>query len=167
MRDRKEYLEKWRENKRKKDPEYFIEAGRKAAKRRKQFLKDNPDEGERVKKIALQNRKDSHQKDPRTSMLADARKRAKKKGLEYSLCKDDIHVPEICPVLGIPLEVGRGLRGHNSPSLDRIDNSRGYLKDNVKVISFRANALKNDASIEELKLIVKYMEEFNNGMVRN
>lgn len=115
-------------------------------------------------KIELRNKakesaKKRRRKDPRQAMLADAKKRSKIKGLEYDLEKEDIVVPDICPVLGIPLFVGEGSRTHNSPSLDRIDNTKGYTKNNVAVISLRANTLKNDATLEELQLIVKYMEE--------
>ena len=41
------------------------------------------------------------------------------------------------------------------PSLDRIDGAKGYVKGNVRVISHRANMLKNDATIEELELVLK------------
>ena len=46
----------------------------------------------------------------------------------------------------------------NSPSLDRIDNSKSYVKGNVKVISYKANILKGNGSIEELSAVVRYME---------
>lgn len=42
-----------------------------------------------------------------------------------------------------------------SPSLDRIDSSKGYVKGNVRVISARANMLKNNATVEELTLVLK------------
>ena len=92
-------------------------------------------------------------------MINDARKRAKRKGIDFDLDQSDLIVPPTCPVLGIELFVSGGKRTANSPSLDRIDNSRGYIKSNVRVISFRANALKNDATIEELEKIVNYMKE--------
>ena len=59
-------------------------------------------------------------------------------------------------MLGIKLE--RLDKRHNgSPSLDRIDNTKGYIKGNVKVISWRANAIKKDATLEELKALVNYL----------
>lgn len=161
-----QYLKRWKEKKAIEDPDYFKRAGEKAAKKRKEFLQNNPEVAKEVSKRALENRKKSRKIDPRTQLLADARKRAKKKGLQYDLTKEDLVVPEVCPVLGITLEVGDGHRQPNSPSIDRIDNSKGYTRDNVAIISLRANALKNDGTIEELKAIVKYMEE-NNGLVRN
>ena len=38
----------------------------------------------------------------------------------------------------------------NSPSLDRMDNSKGYVKGNVQVISHKANSMKFSASKDEL-----------------
>jgi predicted RND superfamily exporter protein len=46
-----------------------------------------------------------------------------------------------------------------TPSLDRIDSKKGYTPDNVWVISHRANQIKNDATIEELKLITENLEK--------
>lgn len=97
---------------------------------------------------------------PAYPMLNDARKRAKQKGIEFSISLEDIFIPEICPVLGIPLYVVGGKRTDNSPSLDRVDNGKGYSPDNICVISCRANQLKNDGSIEEFQAIIKYMQEW-------
>ena len=97
--------------------------------------------------------------------LTHAKHRAKTKGLDFDVAVDDVDLPELCPVFGTPLVYGqRRKRGElyaspNSPSLDRHDNSRGYVRGNVRVISARANALKSDASLEELKDIVRYMEK--------
>jgi hypothetical protein len=95
-------------------------------------------------------------------MLSKAKTRAKRRGLEFSLRLEDIKVPKTCPVLGIPLSYGWGRgctrrKNFNSPSLDRRNNTRGYTKDNVRVISLRANHLKGDASVEELKAVLAYM----------
>ena len=159
-----QYLKEWKEKKAIEDPDYFKRAGKKAAQKRKEFLQNNPEIAREVSNRALENRKKSRKIDPRTQLLADARKRAKRKGMEYDLTKEDLVVPETCPVLGLILEVGEGKRQPNSPSIDRIDNSKGYVRGNVAIISLRANALKNDGTIEELKAIVKYMEE-NDGVV--
>jgi hypothetical protein len=87
---------------------------------------------------------------PERDMVVHARHRAKKKGIAFSLSPEDIVIPKHCPIFGVELELGKGRVGRNSPSLDRIDPNRGYTPDNVWVISYRANVIKNDAAPEEL-----------------
>jgi hypothetical protein len=91
--------------------------------------------------------------DPRTELVKQAKARAKRSGVPFTLSKEDIIVPELCPILGIKLEHGNGRACAGSPSLDRVIPDRGYVKDNVWVISFRANQIKNDSTLEELELI--------------
>ena len=115
-----------------------------------------------IDEYRLKNRKKmakSRKENPERHMVNDARKRAKEKGLEFSISAKDISIPTVCPVLGIPLFQGENKWCDNSPSLDRIDNLKGYTKENIAVISLRANQLKNNGSLEELKLIVEYMEK--------
>jgi hypothetical protein len=95
-------------------------------------------------------------------MVANARIRAKNKCLPFDIDNDYIRsiVPSHCPIFGMRLEWstrrgGKSIALPSSPSLDRIDPSRGYVKGNVWIISNRANQIKNDASHEELKLVTK------------
>jgi hypothetical protein len=63
-----------------------------------------------------------------------------------------------CPLLGLELtyeNCGQKATPNNYATLDRIDSSKGYVKGNVQILSFRANTIKGDASLKELKLIVK------------
>lgn len=87
-------------------------------------------------------------------LWVSAKVRAKRRGLEFTLRIEDIAIPTRCPVLGIEIviEAGKSVQS-GAPSLDRIDNSLGYTPANVRVISHRANALKHDASREEVALI--------------
>lgn len=83
--------------------------------------------------------------------------RAKKTNLSFNLEKEDIIIPESCSVLGIPIvkACGQGSGYHpNAPSVDRIKPELGYIKGNVRVISARANLLKNDATVEELEKVL-------------
>jgi hypothetical protein len=102
--------------------------------------------------------------DSRKKLLYNANNRAKDRGFDCDLTVDDIVIPEFCPVLGIPLQatVGQGRvsmkDNWNAPTLDRIDSAGGYTKGNVMVISARANFLKNDATLEEMRAILRYME---------
>lgn len=97
---------------------------------------------------------------PRKAIL-EIRHRAKERNLEFNIEVSDIIVPEICPVLNIPIILGKGRNNPNAPSIDRIDNSKGYTKNNIRVISLRANHIKNNATVEELEKILKYMKEYN------
>lgn len=98
--------------------------------------------------------------DPRMYLFNQAKRRARIKDVEFSITLDDVVVPDICPVLGVELQLGLGKRGRAnfSPSLDRIDNTKGYVKGNVAVMSMRANWLKADATLAELKKVVAYLE---------
>lgn len=97
---------------------------------------------------------------PASQMVDRARARAKKLGLPFDLEIGDILIPERCPVLGIPLVFRRGQKGAspNSPSLDRFDGEKGYTKDNVVVISHRANTIKNNATMFEVERVLAYMK---------
>lgn len=95
-----------------------------------------------------------HVANPARVMLTTAKARAKKAGKDFSITLDDVPVPEFCPVLGTKLAVGNGGSTRNSPTIDRIDNTKGYIQGNVWVISRRANDLKADATLLELEALV-------------
>jgi hypothetical protein len=84
-----------------------------------------------------------------------AKNRAKNKNLQFNIIKEDIVIPEKCPVFDVPLNFENK---DNVPTLDRVDNTQGYIKGNIQVISFKANRLKNSSSMDELKKIINYME---------
>lgn len=91
-------------------------------------------------------------------MLVSARARAKAKGLAFGIKKEDIPIPKVCPVLGIPIYPSEGRHTSNSPTVDRINPREGYVKGNVRVVSYRANNLKSDMTVEEARLILKDLE---------
>ena len=98
--------------------------------------------------------------DPARLILLNARARARRLGIEFTLTVKDIAIPKLCPVLGISLVAGGNSRKgfkDNSPSLDRKDNSKGYTPDNVRVISWRANDVKGNATVAELEKVLEYM----------
>lgn len=85
--------------------------------------------------------------------ISNIRGRAKAAKLDFDITLDDVVLNEICPVLGIKMTV-YGDKNHR-PSFDRIDPARGYVKGNVRVISFLANRWKNDMTIDDAKLLIK------------
>lgn len=68
-------------------------------------------------------------------------------------------MPDVCPVLGIPIDYGaKGINNPNAASVDRIDNKKGYVPGNVVIVSFRANELKRDASLDEMRALLRFYE---------
>jgi hypothetical protein len=90
-------------------------------------------------------------------MFLSAKKRAKRKGLEFTIDKADVVIPTHCPITGLEIVINKGRCGKNSPSLDRIDNSKGYIPGNVAVISNHANHCKSNLSVEEINRLCRYV----------
>lgn len=104
--------------------------------------------------------------DYRLQMLINASKqRAKLKNREHSITVDDIKAiypaDGCCPIFGMKLEFNNAGFRENSPSIDRIDSSKGYTTDNIQIISWKANRIKSYATVEELEIIVAYMKQGN------
>ena len=96
---------------------------------------------------------------PETVMLWRAKNRAKSQGVPFDITEEDIKIPDYCPVYAIPLSRSNGKPSDGSPSLDKVIPELGYVKGNVRVISNLANRRKSDSSEEDLKLLLKYIEE--------
>jgi len=107
----------------------------------------------------------NHKATPEERILRSAKSTSKRKGLDFDLSLEDIVIPDVCPVLGIPLklEVGRKGGDANGPSLDRINSYKGYTKDNVWVISKKANMCKSDLTLEQLERMVIVLKEVMKG----
>lgn len=65
---------------------------------------------------------------------------------------------EICPVLGLPFVWGTRKDKEFSPSIDRMSPKKGYVKGNIKFISYKANRIKSDSTVDILEKIMKYMK---------
>lgn len=98
-------------------------------------------------------------KPPEHKMYNAARRRAEKKGIPFNIEISDIIIPKVCPILGIELRASKKRPSANSPSLDKIIPELGYVKGNIQVISWRANIIKHDASLDELQKIVDYIKD--------
>ena len=87
---------------------------------------------------------------PEKWLYKQAKTRAKLKGHEFALELQDIIIPTVCPIMGEKLEwIPYGFNPY-SPSIDRVDSSKGYTKDNIQVISSIANRMKWNATREQL-----------------
>lgn len=83
----------------------------------------------------------------------------KRKGLPYDLTPEYLESiwTDTCPIYGV--EFVRFDKSHpHSPALDRLDPSKGYTKGNVVYISARANRIKYDATADELRLVLNFLE---------
>lgn len=90
-------------------------------------------------------------------MVSNAKQRAKEQGVPFDITRDDIAIPDVCPVLGITLHRVRATYRTRAaaPSIDRIRPELGYVRGNIRVISHRANLLRNRATAEELTLVAQ------------
>lgn len=136
-------------------------------KNRRQLVRDerrksSPEYREKEKlrhlKTLLSN-EDSYKK----YLVRGAKQRALNTNLPFDITYEDITIPEYCPLLGIKINrhLGEGRRTSacwDSPSIDRIVPELGYTKGNVWIVSVKANTLKNNASLEELELLVNNLK---------
>ncbi len=88
-----------------------------------------------------------------------AKKRAKFLGREFSIDEADIKIPDRCPILDIELNryAGSNKTRINSPSLDRKDTTKGYVKGNVFVISWLANKYKSNLTSKDISRLHDYI----------
>lgn len=102
-------------------------------------------------------------RNPEKILFRAAKNRALKRNIEFNIDVEDIKIPEFCPILNIKLinHLGEGAHGgkYDSPSIDRIDNEKGYIKGNIQVISNMANSMKFSATKEQLKLFANWINK--------
>lgn len=112
-------------------------------------------------------------KNPIAFMFSAAKKRTLDTGLPFDLEKEDVHVTENCPCCDIKMTIEQGakekrktregkfyIRDQTKMSIDRVDNTKGYVKGNVAIICWRCNQLKADATAQELRRIADWMDSF-------
>lgn len=102
-------------------------------------------------------------------MYRRAKTRAKEQGLPFTIEPSDIVIPKVCPVLGCPIYVTTGKSGgfNYSPSLDKINPELGYTSDNIMVMSQLANAMKANATPEQLLKFSEWIENTYRGEESN
>ena len=158
------YNKAYYENNREKAKAYdkaYRENNREEIKARKKAYHENNREKINARKKAyhedLKNDPNTRKEYGLNMLLKLAKKRSKKKNLEYNLDYDWAvkNFPEFCPVFGIPLTFFTS--SDSSASIDRLDNSKGYTKENCRFISVEANSKKNANSLSDITKIYNYM----------
>jgi hypothetical protein len=95
-------------------------------------------------------------------LFKSLKNRAKVNNIPFDLEYEDISWPEKCPVFDVVLQYDSIDKAqNNSASFDKVIPELGYVKGNVRIISHRANWLKQDSTIEQLEKIIRYMKEHN------
>lgn len=148
----KEVLQDWRIN----NPEQYSEQAKIHSAKRIDKANTNPEYRAYLREQKRLNSRINFV----SGMLNAAKSRAKRKGLDFNITQEDIIIPMYCPLLDIKLILGTKGDYEATPSLDRIDNTKGYIKDNVAVISKRANSMKNSSTKEEMLIFLKNIQVY-------
>lgn len=107
-------------------------------------------------------------------LIRKTKSRAKQRNIPFDLTEEYLNSikPTHCPVFGYELnytQVATGKRAAqvpvNSASLDRIIPSLGYVRGNTIIVSFEANRLKNNATVEQLQKLSEFYSTFT-GILR-
>jgi len=111
-------------------------------------LQEDPDYR---KKVTKRYRENSRLK----SLVCISKNRARERGIEHSITERDLQKVLICPYTGLEIDWTASGKHIRNPSVDRIDNSKGYIPGNVEVISSMANTMKSNASVTQLQIFAQ------------
>ena len=119
----------------------------------------NSNNPEKVKAIRQRANKKRKTTNPQLALWTAVRRRAQRQGINFEIEVSDIEMPLVCPVLGLQLNYlgGNGSLDDCSASVDRIDPNKGYIRGNIKTISFLANKLKGMNTTETLMKLTTYL----------
>ena len=108
---------------------------------------------------------EQHRNKKIVGMYSLAKKRAANKDLPFNITQQDIvdvwPKDDYCPALRIPLKIksGNKISTDNSPNLDRVIPSLGYVKGNIAVVSKLANNIMSSARPSEVIKVGKWFDE--------
>lgn len=88
-----------------------------------------------------------------------AKARAKKLKREFTITIGDVVIPKYCPVMDMELKFSdtKGV-SPSSPTIDRVDNSKGYTPKNIRVISHKANTNKKNMTRDMVQRLLDYID---------
>jgi len=98
-------------------------------------------------------------------LFYSAKQRSIKHNLIFNITKQDIKylldITPICPLRKVSFDLNNYLFTDNSVTLDRIDPLKGYTKDNIQILSYKANAIKNNINLNTFKKIVNNFKNYS------
>lgn len=148
----KSALQIWRKN----NPNEYSEQSRKNGLKRIHRVTNDPEYRNFLRIQKAENAK----KNVKSYLLSRIKSRAKRRNIPFDLEISDLIIPTHCPLLGVKLELGVKGNYFNSPSVDRINNTLGYVKGNIAIISCKANSMKNSATKEEMETFIKNIQTY-------
>lgn len=182
---RREYWQRNRERLLQKQREYYQNNREKFFANAKEWRRNNPEKAREVIKrsaaktrarlkaeqpelVKERNRVQTlrHFSDPSLRMkriLIKTNKRSKTEGIPID---PDLkpylmsQIPKTCACCGQDINYTDTGRQDLGPSIDRVDNTKGYTKDNVCIICYRCNMVKGRGSPAELENVVAYVRRF-------
>lgn len=83
----------------------------------------------------------------------------KNKNIPFNIKFEDVKWPEYCPILDIKINYFNDTMTDDSPSFDKMHPDVGYIKENVQIVSWRANRIKNNGTAEEHRKIADYIDD--------
>jgi hypothetical protein len=117
--------------------------------------------GEEKREEYRQNRRDKMRSDAGhiITVLRNTKHVAKSLNIPFNLTRDTLPaVPLACPCCEVNLKRDPNGPWRNQPSLDKIIPEKGYVPDNVQWLCRKCNQLKNNATLEELRRLVIFLE---------
>lgn len=134
------------------------------SERKRQRMQDDPAYAEKVRERERVRMRKAHAKmGTAERLMKSAKARAKRQGAKFDLTVEYLRQlwpkDDRCPVLGYRMVLDSN--ADEAPSLDRFDPEGGYVMGNVRIISSRANRLKNDGHAFEFDRIAAYLRAEN------
>lgn len=125
------------------------------------YRANNPEKVKNANRESLRRRKE---RDPIGVMLMEAKRRARERNIEFNLDASNLTLPNLCEVCGVTMKTFTGQKfKSDAVSLDRLDNSKGYIYGNVRFICLECNRWKSDCTESwRFRAIADYIDRNSN-----
>jgi hypothetical protein len=155
-----------------------LEAYRKKRREYQSSMRKDPEKVKKLNQAAIKsynknkqsriaNQKDKHQSSPWKTMYQTAKRKAMEQSLNFNITPEYLESlypkDNKCPITRLNFEFGytnkEKINKNNSPSLDRIIPSKGYVIGNVMIISDLMNRMKQDSTYEDIEKLYNFYKK--------